>query len=108
MGVGSVSTPVTYICERGFKMENVYRKVVTFENGYSASIISNENSYGGREGLFEIGVLDRNLKFTKMAEFDFDAIGYLDFNEVADILNQIKRLPSLSRPEYKVARLEDF
>jgi hypothetical protein len=34
--------------------KNEYIRVIEFENGYSASIVSHDRSYGGKEGLFEI------------------------------------------------------
>ena len=37
---------------------NQYRKTYTFNNGYGASVICNQSSYGGDNGLFEIAVLD--------------------------------------------------
>ena len=37
--------------------KNEYSRVVEFENGYAASIISHDYSYGGRHGLFEVAVL---------------------------------------------------
>jgi hypothetical protein len=70
-----------------------YRKVVTFENGYSASIVSSQFTYGGKEGLFEIGVLDSDMKLTYPSGFD-DVIGYLDFDGVVETLKSIENLPS--------------
>jgi len=79
-----------------------YRKVVTFRNGYSASIVSSEFTYGGRQGLFEIGLLDSDMKLTYPPGFG-DVVGYLDFDGVIETLKYIENLPS---PNLERARLE--
>ena len=80
-----------------------YRKVVTFENGYSASIVSNgQFTYGGALGLFEIGLLDSDMKLTYPPGFG-DVVGYLDFDGVVETLKYIENLPS---PNLERARLE--
>ena len=79
-----------------------YRKVVTFENGYSASIVSSQFTYGGKEGLFEIAVLDSDMKLTYPPDFG-DVVGYLDFDGVVETLKYIKNLPS---PNLERERLE--
>ena len=69
-----------------------YQKFVEFDNGYTASIVSNDMSYGSDRGLFEIAILYRdNIVYdTGLTE---DVIGFLDFQEVADTLKQIEQLP---------------
>ena len=67
-----------------------------YTNGYGISIISNEFSYGGREGLFEIAVLigdedDYELCYT--TPIASDVIGYLTSEEVNSIIENIKKLP---------------
>ena len=69
-----------------------YQKFVEFSNGYAASIVSNDMSYGSDRGLFEIAILyNNNIVYdTGLTE---DVIGFLDFQEVADTLKQIEQLP---------------
>jgi len=69
-----------------------YQKFVEFDNGYTASVVSNDMSYGGDSGLFEIAILynDSIVYDTGLTE---DVIGFLDFQEVADTLKKIEQLP---------------
>ena len=69
-----------------------YQKFVEFDNGYTASVVSNDMSYGSDRGLFEIAILykDDIVYDTGLTE---DVIGFLDFQEVADTLKKIEQLP---------------
>lgn len=70
-----------------------------FENGYGASVIKHWGSYGFENDLFELAV----LKFDKKdgtgslcydTEITDDVIGYLNNDEVLDLLEKIKNLES--------------
>ena len=69
-----------------------YQKFVEFDNGYTASVVSNDASYGSDRGLFEIAILykDNIVYDTGLTE---DVIGFLDFQDVADTLKKIEQLP---------------
>ena len=69
-----------------------YQKFVEFDNGYTASVVCNDLSYGSNRGLFEIAILvDREIVYdTPVAH---GVVGFLDFQEVADTLKQIEQLP---------------
>jgi hypothetical protein len=69
-----------------------YQKFVEFDNGYTASVVSNDMSYGSDRGLFEIAILynDDIVYDTGLTE---DVIGFLDFQGVADTLKKIEKLP---------------
>lgn len=70
----------------------MYLRVVNFNNGYSASIVSTDFSYGGKDKLFEIAVLhDGEIVYD--TSVTNDVIGFLDFQEVADTLKKIEQLP---------------
>ena len=69
------------------------RAVVSFENGYMASIVIGAYSYGGPEGLYEIAVLDDKGNITYDTPITNDVIGYLNEQGVEDILLQISQLP---------------
>ena len=71
---------------------NKYRHTINFDNGYSASIISNEFSYGGMMGLFEIAVM-RGGMIVYDTPVTNDVLGYLSFSEVAKALEEIENLP---------------
>ena len=69
-----------------------------FENGFGASVVQHEFSYGGDEGLFELGV----IKFESEDEWHLnystsvtdDVLGYLTEEDVQDLLTKIEQLES--------------
>lgn len=68
-----------------------------FENGFGASVVCHEYSYGYEAGLLEIAVLrqdDRGWGICYDTPITSDVIGYLTEEEVDDILNQIEALPA--------------
>jgi hypothetical protein len=69
-----------------------YQKFVEFDNGYSASIVSNHMSYGSDRGLFEIAIL-HGSEIVYDTDIAHGVVGFLDFQEVADTLKQIENLP---------------
>lgn len=72
---------------------NDYHNVITFANGYSASIVSSAMSYGGSKGLFEIAVMFDNV-IVYDTPVTSDVVGFLDFAGVAKTLKEIEALPS--------------
>ena len=75
--------------------KNWYQNVVKFPNGYAASIISKfDASYGGKKGLFEVAVIDHDENLRYDSGVTEDVIGWLDFAGVADVMVQVKELPS--------------
>lgn len=69
-----------------------------FENNYGGSVIKHSGSYGGKQDLFEIAVIqfkngdnhDYSLKFdTPITD---DVLGHLSNEEVIETLNKIKGL----------------
>lgn len=66
-----------------------------FDNGYGASVIQHEFSYGGDEGLYELAVLEfegDNWQITYETEITDDVLGYLSEQDVVELLNQIEGL----------------
>lgn len=66
-----------------------------FENGYGASVVQHEFSYGSEDGLSELAVLkfdgdDWNLTYD--TEITDDVIGYLTEEDVQDLLVRIEKL----------------
>jgi len=68
------------------------QKRVMFSNGYGASIISNEFSYGGSEGLFEIAVVDSKGELVYDTPITNDVIGHCTKQQLGDILIKIMEL----------------
>lgn len=69
-----------------------YQKFVEFDNGYTASIVSNDMSYGSDRGLFEIAIL-HNSDIVYDTGLTEDVIGFLDFDGVIQTLDNIRKLP---------------
>jgi hypothetical protein len=66
---------------------------IQFDNGYGASIVSHNYSYGGKEGLYELAVLDENGKLHyDNPVANGDVRGYLNESEVTELLKQIQEL----------------
>ena len=77
---------------------NGYQKRYKFANGYGASVVSHEFSYGGSQGFFEVAVLDSNGDLCYDTPVTNDVIGYLDFAGVAEVLESIESLEEESGP----------
>ena len=73
-------------------MNSGYQKLVEFDNGYTASVVCNDMSYGGDRGLFEIAIL-YNDDMVYDTDITNDVIGYLDFDGVIQTLDNIRQLP---------------
>lgn len=69
-----------------------YQKIYKFDNGYGASVVCSLGTYGSKDGLFEVAVLDRDGQIAYNTPISGDVIGWCDFADVADILNKIKAL----------------
>lgn len=75
------------------------QKLFKFENGYGASVISHEFSYGGDEGLWELAVVlvyENEGKLSWELVYDTpiteDVLGWLTWEEVEETLKQIEAL----------------
>ena len=70
--------------------------VYKFENGYGASVVCHEFSYGGCQGLKELAVIkfrkDDKWSLCYETEITDDVLGYLTDEDVADLLVQIEAL----------------
>lgn len=63
-----------------------------FANGYGASVIRNDMSYGGDIGLWEVAVLGKDGDLTYDTPVTSDVIGRLDVADVNVVLEQIEAL----------------
>ena len=71
--------------------------VYKFDNGYGASVVCHEFSYGGDQGLKELAVLtfpddDERYELCYNTEITDDVLGYLSDEDVADLLVKIEAL----------------
>ena len=77
-------------------VNNGIQYIFKADNGYGASIVQHDYSYGGRVGLWEIAV----TKYDEDGEWDLcydtsitsDVLGHLSESEVTDYLTQIEQL----------------
>ena len=63
-----------------------------FDNGFGVSVVSHTYSYGGKNGLFEIAVLDKDGNLTYDTPVTNDVIGYLTEEDVTDVMKQVQEL----------------
>jgi hypothetical protein len=81
-----------------------YQAKFEFDNGYGASVISTPYSYGGIASFFEVAVEhDKHLCYA--TPVTSDVLGWLEFGEVAEALEQIEALPA--NPTCSHQRSED-
>jgi hypothetical protein len=65
--------------------------VYAFPNGYGASVVKHNFSYGGKSGLWELAVLnDGELDYS--TEITSDVVGHLAWEQVEKLLENIKTL----------------
>jgi hypothetical protein len=63
-----------------------------FENGFGVSVVSHTYSYGGKDGLFEVAVLDKDGDLTYNTPVTNDVVGYLTPDEVTEIMEEVQKL----------------
>ena len=63
-----------------------------FPNGYGASVIKNSVSYGGKSGLYELAVLNKDGKIIYDTPITDDVLGYLTLLDVTKHLKEVKNL----------------
>lgn len=65
---------------------------ITFPNGYTASVVRGDNTYGGSQGLYELAVI-HDGKIVYDTPVTSDVLGYLTEGDVTERLNEISNLP---------------
>jgi hypothetical protein len=65
---------------------------IKFENGYGASVVKTDYTYGGDKGLYELAVLDSDGNLTYATSVTDDVIGYLRPEDVTDVMAKIQQL----------------
>lgn len=73
---------------------------IFFPNGYGASVICGQGSYGGDQGLYELAVAAGdagNWSICYSTPITDDVVGYLSEARVTDLLTAIEALPARAR-----------
>jgi hypothetical protein len=65
---------------------------IHFENGYGASVVKHEYSYGGTKGLYELAVLNNDGDLSYDTPITDDVIGWLRPQDVTEVLIKIQQL----------------
>ncbi len=65
---------------------------IQFDNGYGASVVSHSFSYGGKQGLYEIAILDNEGDICYDTPITNDVVGHLTEEDVTEVLIKIQRL----------------
>ena len=68
------------------------RSRIHFDNGFGVSVVSHTYSYGGRDGLYEVAVLDSDDNLTYETPVTDNVIGYLTEEDVTDVMKQVQEL----------------
>jgi len=74
------------------------QKLYRFPNGYGASVVKGQHTYGGDEGLWELAVIvfnrsDESYHLTYETPITTDVEGHLDDDAVEELLDKIMKLP---------------
>lgn len=75
-------------------MEELYLRL-PFQNGYVASVVRHDFSYGGKQGLFEVAVMDKDFNILYDTPITNDVVGHLSPDRLVKVLQDIKDLPNI-------------
>jgi hypothetical protein len=93
MTTDNIVTNYTPVLTRPMNMG--VQKIYRFANGFGASVIQGPYSYGGSEGLWELGVIrfdGDDWRLTYDTAITEDVLGYQTDSEIADLLRRIDSL----------------
>ena len=62
------------------------------KNGYGASIVRHDFSYGNKQGLWEVAILDKDGSITYATPITDDVLGYLTEEQVNAVLLAVEEL----------------
>lgn len=75
------------------KVQNGIQAMVDFDNGFTASIVKHDHSYGGKSGLFELAVIETSTgKITPDTDITDDVLGWQDENDIEVILDAMQHM----------------
>ena len=78
--------------KRKYNIHNGVGYVYEFENGYGASVVKHDVSYGGKMGLYEIAVLDSKGDLCYDTPITDAVVGFAGVTTVYETLDRIKSL----------------
>jgi hypothetical protein len=75
-----------------------YQEIHSFKNGYGASVVMGDHTYGGDQGLYELAVIkfgedDDDWEIAYDTPITGDVVGFLTYKDVEALLVQIEALP---------------
>ena len=72
--------------------EDAYQAIITFDNGYGASILSGKMFYSDGYNTYEIACLDKDghLCYPENSSFSDDVCGYCTPEEINQLLKEIQ------------------
>ena len=65
---------------------------IMFENGYGVSVVCHSFSYGGKNGLYELAVLDTDGEITYETDVTDDVMGHLTHDNVTETMAFVQAL----------------
>jgi len=75
------------------KHQDGIQAIAEFPNGFGASVIKSDTSFGGKSGLFELAVLDNDTgNINSTTDITDDVIGWQDEDDIDRILTAISKL----------------
>ena len=77
------------------EINNGVQKLYKFENGFGASVVKHDYSYGGNKGLWELAVLEfdgEDWSLTYDTPITNDVIGHIEEEDLEGYLKHIKQL----------------
>ena len=75
------------------KHQDGIQAIAEFPNGFGASVIKSDTSFGGKSGLFELAVLDNDTgNINSTTDITDDVIGWQDENDIDRVLTAISKL----------------
>jgi len=72
------------------EFHNGIGRVYKFKNGFGASVVKHDFSYGGKKGLWELALLDSEGELIYNGDYP-DVVGYLNDPQVDRELQRIAR-----------------
>jgi hypothetical protein len=69
--------------------------VIDFENGYGISVVQTPYSYGGKMGLYEIAIIDKDRDVIYNTPISEGIVGYLREEDVTEVMERIQLFVSL-------------
>ena len=75
------------------KKQDGVQAIAEFPNGFGASVIKSDISFGGKSGLFELAVLDNDTgNINSTTDITDDVIGWQDEDDIDRVLTAISKL----------------